>query len=78
MANKMIIATTANSTSAIATRDKAYFTQSPTRETANPRTPTVLAATKTTVATTKTIEAADPYRQSAHKVVVKRYAVNRG
>jgi hypothetical protein len=78
MTTKFADSTTATSTAATSTRDKKYFAEPTTREATTPNAPTVQTMTKLTTVTTGTSGTADPYRHSAHKVVVKRYAIKHG
>jgi hypothetical protein len=64
------------------TNDKAYFTESQTAEVTKPNSLTLPVGTSATTAITTVStdieKAVESYQQSAHKVVVKRYAIKRG
>lgn len=63
------------------TNDKKYFTESRTAEVTKPNSPALPVATSATTAvttvSTEIEKAAESYQQSAHKVVIKRYAIKR-
>ncbi len=66
-----------HATSTSSTNDKAYFSESPTGEVTKTNSVAVPAEPQITTVTTAIEQAAEPYQQSAHKVVVKRYAIKR-
>jgi len=64
------------------TNDQAYFTELQTAEVTKMNSPSLPVVTSATIAITTVSsdieKAVESYQQSAHKVVVKRYAIKRG